>query len=438
MKHQEIIAFPDTNCLLHYPCIKDIDWRSLCDSEFVRIILSRQVIAELDEKKSHPTLRERAERSIKEIKRLLKEGGHVRDKVIIESFKKDIPFFEYPPDLNTDSQDDRIICQVIRCAEENAPIQVIVVSEDLGMELRCETFNIMVVEPPRAERLPNPTTDLERERNKAVKELHQLKNRMPDICVKISPTNEDFENQIKIRLPDRESETINIESEIAHKTAELAVHRPCNQGGNPRSHIDQIGRIFLPSDEEYARHEKDLGIYLKKYRKHLESKARFDQCLLRAFEFWIKIENAGNTPAFEVEISLRFASVLQALFSENNQVGSLPTIEEEPKKPIPPRNIAGFADISALNLVAPNYFNFTPELSRAGLPNVSLAGDDNSGFLLNFTNAKLSHHNPVICGPFMAIMKEGLDFKPFQVTATITADNLAAAVEKKLNILIGK
>ena len=231
MKHDEIIVFPDTNILLHYPCIKDIDWRSLCDANVVRLILSRQVVAELDEKKSHPTLRERAERSIKEIRKLLKDGGQVRDKVTIESFKKDIPFSQYPADLNADSQDDRIICHVLKCAEENAPLHVVIISEDLGMEIRCEPFNIRVIEPPRVDRLPNPTTDLERERNKAIKELNELKNKTPNISIKISSEKEKFEEQFELTLCKLKSTPIDIEAEISHKIKELTVTRPFGETG---------------------------------------------------------------------------------------------------------------------------------------------------------------------------------------------------------------
>lgn len=438
MKHEQLIVFPDTNCLLHYPCIKDIDWRSLCDANVVRLILGRQVIAELDAKKSHPTLRERADRSIKEIRRLLKEGGHVRDNVTIESFKKDIPFSLYPPDLNADSQDDQIICHVMKCAEENSPIEVVMVSEDLGMEIRCETFNIRVIEPPRADRLANPTTDFERERNKAVKELNELKNRMPDIRIKISSEKARFEDQSELSLSKVESTPIDIEAEISQKIKKLSVARPFGETGKHVSLMDQISRSFITSVAEYDRYEKDLVLYLGKYRRHLESKVRFEQSLLRTFQFWIKIENIGNSPAAEVRVALRFDPVLQALSSEDENVGSFPVPDEEPKEPAPPRAISALVDLSSLELRTLDYSKMLSGAQLAGAPNVRLKGDAESGFLLHFSSAKLSHHGAFIRGSFIGMFKEGLAVKPFQVRAIITADDLPAAVERKLNILIGK
>ena len=449
MKHRVIIVFLDTNSLLHYPCIQDTDWRSLCDADLVRLMLSRQVIAELDEKKSHPTLRERAERTISEIRALLKGGGQVRNKVTIATYNKDLSFSQYPVDLNPDSQDDRIICHAMKCAEENAPVHVAIVSEDLGMEVRCEAFNIEVITPPRASRLPNPTTDIERERDKAVRELNQLRSKTPDIRIRISPTKENFEDQCKLSLCKPKFAPIDIASKIAALRRELTIappkpHSPADKS-ELSSFFDRVTKSYLaievgPSDEEYARYERDLESYLDAYRQYLESEVLRRQTFLRAFKFWIKIENNGNTPATELQITLQLKPSFQAFFTKSQHVGNRPVQANEPKKPTPPRGPMTLPDFRALSddlrtldMASGLYSSYL-----ADAPNVSLKGDEASGFVLYFSISKLSHHKPIVLGPVLGIFKSPEMVKPFQIEVTVTADNLPTAKNVTLNALIGE
>jgi hypothetical protein len=48
--------FLDTKSLLHYPPIKDLDWKAVCGCATVRLVLCLQVIHELDEKQDDPRL----------------------------------------------------------------------------------------------------------------------------------------------------------------------------------------------------------------------------------------------------------------------------------------------------------------------------------------------------------------------------------------------
>lgn len=453
MKHKELVVFPDTNCLLHYPCIQEIDWRLLCDAEVVRLILSRQVIAELDQKKSHPTLRDRADRIIKEIRGLRKKGGQVRDHVTIEVYSKDISVSDYPPDLNHDSQDDRIVCHVLAFAKECDPVPVAVVTEDLGMELRCETFNVVVIEPGRESRLPNPTTELDKKYTKAVQELQSLQNMLPRIEIAIGSDEDQFEAPCRVALLDPGPEPDNIESMIAGKRRELTITRPIP----PKPPLEKsesaiemkslirtadlyaLGQSFSKiSDEEYSRYERDLESYLVKYRCYLDYELRWHQDRSRAFRFWLKFVNNGNAPATDLHISLQFNPVLQALVYNRERVGHLSKAVKEPETPTRPRRLndlsAFGASFGGMRLPDLSPRHATPDFGY--YPDVELSGKSASGFILQFSSSKLSHHKPIVVGPIVGIFKKLQMVKPFQIEATITADNIPTANQKKLNILI--
>ena len=71
MDDRHVHLFPDTNALLHYPQIKDVDWTSVAGATRVTLVICLQVVQELDDKKDDPRLRSRAERAIKEIRQLM-------------------------------------------------------------------------------------------------------------------------------------------------------------------------------------------------------------------------------------------------------------------------------------------------------------------------------------------------------------------------------
>lgn len=453
MKYKELVVFPDTNCLLHYPCIQEIDWRLLCDAEVVRLILSRQVIAELDEKKSHPTLRDRAERTIKEIRRLLKKDGQVRDQVTIDVYSKNVSVSEYLHGLNNDSQDYQIVCHVLAFAKECDPVPVAIVTEDLGMELRCKTFNVLVIEPARENRLPNPTTELDKKYTKAIQELQSLQNMLPRIEIAIGSDEDQFEAPCRIALLDPGPKPDDAESMIAAKRRELAINRPIPpkhplekpESVNEMKSLIRTADFYALgqslskiSDEEYSRYERDLESYFVKYRCYLDYELRWHQERSRAFRFWLKFVNNGNTPATDLQISLQFTPVLQALVYNGERVGSISKPVKEPETPTRPRclnDLSAFgASFSHLRLP-----DFSPRRAKPDFdyyPDVELIGKSASGFILQFSSSKLSHHKPIVVGPIIGIFRNFQMVKPFQIEATITADNIPTANQKKLNIII--
>lgn len=149
----ERILFLDTNSLLHYPPFSDMNWKRICGSKRVRLVLCLQVIQELDEKKSDPRLGDRARRTIKEAKRLLAADGTVQPDVTIEVFNRPVNASDLPDTLSVDSKDDRIVqaVRLLSISEPNSSIAVY--SEDMGMSLRCQAHNITVIEPDTALRL---------------------------------------------------------------------------------------------------------------------------------------------------------------------------------------------------------------------------------------------------------------------------------------------
>ena len=179
MAKAEISLFLDTNSLLHYPPIKSVDWKTVCDCEAVRLVLCLQVIRELDEKKDDSRLGDRASKAIKEIKAIRSSGGVVGDGVSLDVFNHEVKAADFPATLSYDSKDDRIVHSVKQYAEANPNATVAVYTEDMGMNLRCEAHGLTVIEPDTRSRLENPQSEHDKKYKLAITELNDLKNRVP-------------------------------------------------------------------------------------------------------------------------------------------------------------------------------------------------------------------------------------------------------------------
>jgi len=179
MKNVKWTVFPDTNTLLHYPPLKDTDWKKLADADLVHVVLCMQVIHELDQKKDDPRLSSRAQRAIKEIKAIRAAGSTIRDGVTLEVFVVEPRVADFPPALSPDSGDDKIIYLVNKYIEQKNCTDVSVYSEDNGMLLKCEAHGIPAIEPDTDARLATPQSEQEKKYKAAITELNAIKSQLP-------------------------------------------------------------------------------------------------------------------------------------------------------------------------------------------------------------------------------------------------------------------
>ena len=60
MPDELVVLFPDTNVLLHFRSLREIDWPVVTDAKAVKLVLCSAVIHELDQKTYDPKLSQRA------------------------------------------------------------------------------------------------------------------------------------------------------------------------------------------------------------------------------------------------------------------------------------------------------------------------------------------------------------------------------------------
>ena len=385
---ENITIFPDTNFLLHYPPLEQVDWQSLCEAKSVKIVICLQVIHELDKKKDHPLLSKRATNVIKDIKQFKKFGGSVKKNVFLEVFNYELRFNDFPQSLSPDSDDDKIVHLVKEYKKKNFEDDTVVLTEDLGMQLRCEAHGIPVLEPDDTTRLQSPKSKIEKEHQKTVQELNILKNRLPDIKVIFSKNNDNSESHQKdvlvIRGLPKVYSSLDVEEEVVKERNRLKWEIPLSH---------ELKQVVVTSFNSKYYQEK-LDDYLEEYENWLECRNKAKPIDSLSFDFFVLIYNEGTIPSEDLSVSLIFPSLFEYVACKNKVYGNFPKI---PSKPTPPeKEINMLPDIFCKSKL----FNKPDIMKDVVMPTIHTRFDTSIKieksqkdlFRINFHIPQLQHH----------------------------------------------
>jgi hypothetical protein len=411
----------DSNILIHFKPLRDIDWLSICQAKQVTLLICFQVIKELDDKKSDPRLSERAKRAIKEIGDL--RGTEFRPGVRLEVFNKALRAEEFPADMSFDCYDDRIIRSVeLYVANHPEDTAVGILTEDYGMVLRCEAHSVRVYRLPADHRLESPQDEQTRKLRQAQAELAAMKNRLPDISLIVTRKGcAVSEDDCAELLPLPHPELFNVEERLQE---EKRIHPKMEVPTQVSSRLGNLG--FEPTPEEVRRYNDELDLYFESYEAHLH---QYNQWLVKrgvTYEFDLYLSNRGGAEASHIEIELTFPSFVHGLFSD--EVDAIiafdpPAGPELPKKPI---SRFGGPDLARLGL--PHYgLPFRNPLA----PVVEIQKPEEhkhaeNGPILHCQLLRLMHTKDEKVGTFFVTFFKPADVKPFQASYSVLTAELPA------------
>jgi len=434
MTEASATVFPDTNALLHYPPIKEIDWKTVCDADSVKIVLCMQVIHELDEKKSHPRLSERAKRTIKEISFLRNSDDPVNEGVTIEIYTYKIDPSDFPDTMRIDEKDDRIMRQVMKYIEDTHEHNVIICSEDYGMQLCCEEHGLVVIEPDKSKRLEDPLTHEQKEYRRALIELADLKNKRPELeLIVCKPDDEPIANQpIKFVLS-RSIDFINVNQAVENERRRIGI---------PVKPHSFMGFGEIPQ-EDWDKYLQELDNYYPRYKTWVELVNRAKDEQARRIGFMLHIKNSGKFPAEDVGVSLNFPPIFLYIKCQKDIEGRHPTYPEKPKPPREPKSVMlSMAEIYGSgggirgSYIPESFLSNIPYIPKIWDPTFYLEGEPDVGFLIRVTIPKLNHFVQQTFGPFELMFNSWDDVNSFNVNRQIIAANLPEKIESEIPFLI--
>lgn len=310
---EPLVVFIDTNALLHYPPLAQIDWCKVCNAEAITIMLCQPVINELDKYKSDPRLGERARSRIREIDQHIEK--EVRTGVRVGVYNAPLRSADFPDTLSPESFDDRITHFALMYEKREAKA-VAVITEDLGMKLRCRSHNVRVISPPEGQRLQSSQTDEQKKILELQRQLADIRNKQPAIHVMLSPDSVHELKRPVLQLPNE-----------AWGELQEAI----------RSRFYLTDTPLRSGDTQFLR---DMDQWLRNNYRVADESARTIQAQLT-------IANTGAAPANGVDLTVQFPDSIVAIFYEASLSGerAIPMnrpisnrrdlVLVEPAKPVP-------------------------------------------------------------------------------------------------------
>ena len=159
---KDFVVVPDTNALLITS--DPARYADVVDSSRFRFIIVPTVLAELDELKrtrSAQSVGEKAEKAIRIIKGLRKQGSvldgvKVAKTITVQMIPTEPRLADLPSWLDADNKDDRIIASTLEIQGAEPSATVVLVTDDINLQNKAEMAFLPWAEPP--EPLPKVTT----------------------------------------------------------------------------------------------------------------------------------------------------------------------------------------------------------------------------------------------------------------------------------------
>jgi hypothetical protein len=380
----------DSNVLLHFRSMAEIDWCKICGQVGIELLLVMPVLHELDHKKSDPILRDRARRVIKDIKVARDAHGKVRAGVTLRIDAEELSPTDAVPPLVYVQRDDQIIAIAKRHIASGSDVRI--VTEDMGMQVKCEAHGIQWHEAPPDYRLDDPLGEQQKQLRQLQAELASLKNRKAVLSVSLSEIEDRAPRTdiLEMHLPLPTVKDQNAEMERIKRTHRLI------SAHNDHDILLMIGNLGV-SIADIEHYNASLDSYYHKYQQYLANYAAHDQIIRKTLRFGLWLENTGSLPTEDISIEIEMSKVdieyLTEYSASERGWYSWPEPPEPPRRP----SAKGLLSIGAYDYVGA-MLRDTPAVSAASVAelhrNVSAlrVEEYENRFVLRMDVKKLRHN----------------------------------------------
>ena len=289
----KVFAFIDTNVLLHYRFVRDVDWAAALDEPEVVLVLAPVVLSELDNHKWSGSRGEkaRAKRVLKAIDEieLAAEAIGIGKGVSVMGIghePAEAVFARYR--LQGGVNDDRLLASLLAfCEERGSNHRVLLVTADAGLRVKARGQRIEVIAPADDLAIDDEPDETERRLSAANLELAAYKSAAPDLRLTIE--GEPF-IECKVHLV-REFDT----QTRARLSAEW----------RSRYLLEQVRLPGLPRlPGSISAEDAEIDLVFGEYEKYLEAWPYIVNQYRRSLELKFVLKNSGTAPADDVHLNL--------------------------------------------------------------------------------------------------------------------------------------
>lgn len=474
-KDSIVFAFLDTNILLHFTYFDQIDWPLELGYRRACLVIAPTVLAELEKYKYDRDSQRRQERSRK-VSRHLYQIGRAEPPGIpaIVPGRRDVTLLivtDSPdpapyPGLVASVQDDQIIASILKFREmqsEAVAPDVLLVSDDSGICLKCRSRAIATVSLDDKLRLPDEPTKEQIELRKLESELTTLKEREPVLKLAFSHGGQATESlMIDVALvePYSEDQIEALCKSEAEATLWIPPRRRDRHSAEEESRqtspaplyvadiiraTEQMRRIMAESmaysfnstipQEEIDSYQKRREKYLAVYRAYLDQVFAWKQLRGCTQRISLVVSNDGTQPALGVVVRVVTPDGIDV-----REPDDWPHAPNPPKRPSDPKTglerLVTSLQIDPGLLLSPTSLSGRhPELV---LPDPDRAGPSITPFnstLIQWERSKVMHGLPLDLTPLILTFPAVMEERMYELRYELHAENLAKPAEGTLRIV---
>ena len=426
-----IECFPDTNILLHFKPLDEIDWCALVEAEEVLLSICITVIHELDEKKAYGAtarLRKRAQATIRQL-----ELWSSKEAEIEIAHRVSLRFLTAEPridwrqrELDPAVPDDRILASALDQAIE-ARDRVALVTADLGARLKARARGLRVVTPGEIDRLPEILSEQEAAEAQLRERIRTLETREPKLDLDF--VEAEFPHRVLVKLRRAVSlDRVAQEKWLAEKEAQL--YRKLER---PRETSALAGAFLVGiSKDELDRYRSAIPKFLTSYRAFYEEQAAYREETARMFRVTLLLKNSGSAEADGIKVHLHVPDGVEVLAAEG-----VPKPPVQPEEPAPPRTFGEL--VNGRPYIPDLSSHYRHVLSSPPPGEVNCSGPSirrSNSFEISYAVRALLHGFTQRLPPFTLAFPSWQAVQSLSIAYSLHARNLVSPVEGSLAVVM--
>lgn len=401
--------FIDTNTLLHYQPIDQINWKEVVPGEQVTLAYSLVVIDELDKHKQNPRLSARA-RLVQNQFMHFRQAGEVSDDVKIITVPKPHSRVLTAMDLDTSQNDLWVLASVLEYQATHPEERVGILTSDVGMQLRAEVMNIPVIQLDEKYAI-TVESDEQKELKRVKQELNTLKNAIPKL-------------EIQLPLKEREGYAITLSDFESYVETEMSKQKAQYPKLNTYKGYFIGSGMDAATKGEIISYNNQLDNYHEYYQKYLlERKGLYTEEML-TIELVLLLANKGSVPGRSIHIEFRFPEHVSVHAKKPSERFA------EPNMPYPP----------TLGLLKPINFSYErqsypysqPDSKPAPRINVLTSGVTT----VEMSVDSIKQEDLEVLYWLYVTFKDLENVRGFNIDYEIRADNVPSVVRGQLNVKV--
>jgi hypothetical protein len=409
--------FIDTNIILHFTPLDQVDWAEVCGEQKVNILFAPVVIEELDKQKrnSNSRISKRAKNAVKKIGEIGITGNWT-DNISIQVITKRPASETYlNHSLNREEQDDRLLAAIIEF-KATSDGKVKLITNDLGPKLKCLSLGVEAMSLPDKYELKEEDDDVIKENNKLKEQINKYKSGVP----KLSLQFDNDESFIAIRL-----KRFDFSDFKSLKMSEIEREHPYMEVPKEDTLRWAFRHPFV-NEESIKNYNLDLAKFYLEYETYLsECEAHFVKLnLTESIKF--KLFNKGVIPAGDIDVKLHFPDGFSLKDRKPKNTA------EKPRPPFKPGEALTLNPYIFSSIARPNIDALS--FPAKGSPSIKKTNSYDVAFDLD----TLKHNQEFIFEELFVTFDSFENAVGFKVDYKIFAANIPDVLTGQLNVIVEK